>query len=46
MSLVIATKVKDRVIMIADSAETSGEAITTLTEPERYKVNTSLYICY
>ena len=38
MSIVIATKVDNKVVMMADSAETLGEKVTTLTEPERMKV--------
>lgn len=38
MSIIIAAKIEDRVVLIGDSAETSGEIVTTLTEPERFKV--------
>ena len=38
MSIIIASKIEDRVVLIADSAETSEEILSTLTEPERFKV--------
>ena len=38
MSIVIASKIGDRVVMVGDSAETIGSEVETLTEKERMKV--------
>ena len=38
MSIVIASKIGDRVVMVGDSAETLGSEVETLTEKERMKV--------
>ena len=38
MSIIIASKIEDRVVLICDSAETSGEHLGILTERERFKV--------
>lgn len=38
MSLVIAVKEKDRVVMMADSAETSGEYLSRIYDEGRYKI--------
>ena len=38
MSIIIAAKVSDRVVMIADSAELIGERVAALNIPERLKI--------